>query len=96
MNMRFDAEIWFWRGPAPFFFVTVPEPISADIRHVAGEVSYGWGMIPVRAQIGRTIWRTAMFPREGLYALPVKAAVRRAEMIDDGDMVSVQLALDPT
>ena len=37
MNMRFDAEIWFWRGPAPFFFVTVPEPISADIRHVAGE-----------------------------------------------------------
>jgi len=95
MDMRFDAEVWYWRGPAPFFFVTVPAPLSAEIRDVANAVSYGWGVIPVRAQIGRTRWRTSMFPRDGLYALPVKVAVRRAEEIDDGDVVSVRMELDP-
>lgn len=25
MNLNFSGEIWYWRGPAPFYFVTVPE-----------------------------------------------------------------------
>lgn len=46
-------------------------------------------MIPVRARIGRTAWETSMFPREGGSALPIKAAVRRAEGIELGDEVEV-------
>jgi len=95
MDMRFDGEIWYWRGPAPFYFATVPAPFSADIKDIAFEVSYGWGVIPVRARIGGTVWQTSLFPKDGRYALPVKVAVRRAERIDDGDMVSVQMELDP-
>lgn len=93
MAWEIDGEIWYWRGPAPFYFVTVPEGPSQDIRDVADEVSYGWGAIPVRARIGITTWQTSMFPKQDLYALPVKIAVRRAEQVDEGDVVSVRIEL---
>lgn len=91
--MMFEGEIWYWRGPAPFYFVSVPAPLSDDIHAISSEVTYGWGVIPVRARIGDTTWETSLFPKEGSYALPVKVAVRRAEQIDDGDVVSVAMSV---
>ena len=93
LELRFSGEVWYWRGPAPFYFVTVPRRPSDRIRRIAAAASYGWGMIPVHASIGETTWYTAMFAKDGGYVLPVKAAVRRAENIDDGDVVQVGLAV---
>jgi hypothetical protein len=91
ISVEFAGEVWHWRGPAPFFFVTVPDDASAEIHDVAAEVTYGWGMIPVRARIGETRWTTALFPKDGCYVVPLKDAVRTAEAIDVGDTVSVRL-----
>lgn len=94
MNLEFSGEIWFWKGPAPFHFVTVPDEESAAIEDVSGLVSYGWGVIPVAATIGRTDWTTSLFPKDRGYVLPLKVAVRRAEGLELGDTVDVHLALD--
>ncbi len=94
MDLVFDGEIIHWRGPAPFHFVTVPDEPSAAIEAVSSMVTYGWGAIPVRARIGRTEFTTSLFPREDLYLVPVKVAVRRAEGLELGDVVTVQLHLD--
>jgi hypothetical protein len=91
--LDFSGDIWHWRGPAPFFFVTVPDEESAHLHAVSRAVSYGWGMIPVRARIGGTGWGTSLFPKDGRYVLPVKDAVRRAEGIDEGDTVAVRLTV---
>ncbi len=93
MNLDFSGEIWFWRGPAPWHFVTVPEPESAELAATSEFVSYGWGMIPVTAQIGRTRWETSLFPKDGLYIVPLKAWVRRDEELDIGDTVTIRLAV---
>ncbi|HVX47688.1 MAG TPA: DUF1905 domain-containing protein [Mycobacteriales bacterium] len=93
VEVEFTGEIWHWRGPAPFYFVTVPDEQSEPIRAVASAVSYGWGMIPAVATIGDTDWRTSLTPKNGRYVLPVKDAVRRAEGVDEGDYVAVQLAV---
>jgi hypothetical protein len=93
LDLQFSGDIWHWRGPAPFFFVTVPEEESAQLHEVAGAVTYGWGMLPVRARIGSTGWRTSLWPKNGLYVLPLKVAVRRAEQVDEGDVVTAQLLL---
>lgn len=95
-DLRFSGELWYWRGPAPFHFVTVPPEQSEDIAAVAGEVSYGWGCIPVTARTGGTDWTTSLFPREDGYALPVKKAVRDAEALALGGVVHVRLRLTPT
>ncbi len=93
MDLRFSGEIWYWRGPSPFHFVTVPEPHRTALESIAREVSYGWGMIPVQAQIGDTEFSTSLFPKDGGYVVPVKVAVQRAEGLDVGDVVTVRLAV---
>lgn len=91
MTIQFSGEIWFWKGPAPWYFVTVPEQESEELNAQAAVVSYGWGMIPVAARIGKTEWTTSLFPKDGLYIVPVKAGVRQAENIDEGDVIVVRL-----
>ena len=94
MDLEFSGEIIQWRGPAPFHFVTVPDEESAAIEAVSSLVTYGWGAIPVQARIGRTDFKTSLFPKGELYLVPIKAAVRRAEALMLGDEVTVRLHLD--
>jgi hypothetical protein len=93
-SCSFAGELWFWRGPAPWYFVTVPDAECQELKQASAEVSYGWGMIPATARIGATEWRTSLFPKDGRYLVPVKAAVRNAEQIADGDLVTVDLSID--
>src|SRR5688572_7245324 len=45
MDLAFRGELWEWRGPAPYHFVTVPEAESGMIDAVLELVTYGWGMV---------------------------------------------------
>jgi hypothetical protein len=91
VELEFSGEVWFWRGPSPFHFVTVPAEESAELHAASSLVTYGWGMIPVAATIGSTRWTTSLFPKDGGYVVPLKARVRQAERIDVGDTVTVLL-----
>ncbi len=91
MELSFAGELWFWRGPSPFHFVTVPPEESAEIHDVARLLTYGWGVIPVVARIGGTRWSTSLFPKNDAYLVPVKASVRSAEGLQLGDHVHVIL-----
>jgi hypothetical protein len=91
MNFEFTGKIWFWRGPAPWFFVTVPAEQSRDLKAISGLVTYGWGVIPVHVRIGKTEFQTSLFPKDGLYLVPIKASVRKAENLEEGDNVTMQL-----
>ena len=93
MEFQFTGEIWHWRGPAPFHFVTVPEEQAADIQALAADVTYGWGMIPVQVRLGDIAWKTSLFPKDGGYVLPLKDAVRRAESVELGDTIEVELTV---
>ena len=93
LELSFSGELWYWRGPAPFHFVTVPEDPSAAIHAISGIATYGWGVIPVRVRVGGTVWETSLFPKDGRYLVPVKDAVRKAERLAVGDMVTLQLAV---
>lgn len=94
MVLEFAGEIWFWRGPSPFHFVTIPDEESAELRAVASVVTYGWGMIPVTARIGVTYWTTSLFPKDGGYVVPVKDVVRNGEGLEVGDVVTVRVTVD--
>ncbi len=94
MNLEFGGELVFWRGPAPWHFVVVPDEESAEIETVAKMVTYGWGCIPVTASVGATRWQTSLFPKDGRYLVPVKAWVRKAEDLELGDTVGLRLSID--
>jgi hypothetical protein len=94
MKLVFNGELWFWKGPAPWHFITVPDDECGALAATSAVVTYGWGMIPVSAHIGGSTWKTSLFLKGGRYIVPVKASVRRAEGLEDGDMVTVRLAVD--
>ena len=90
---RFAAELWCvadgtWR------FVTLPDHLSDVVRFESGPPR-GFGSVRVEVTIGDTTWRTSVFPSAGggPYVLPVKASVRHAEDLDDGQSVAVTLRI---
>ena len=89
--MEFTGEVWFWKGPSPFYFVTVPPDESRDLKAISNAVTYGWGVIPVRVRIGQTEWTTSLIPKDGAYLVPLKDKVRKAEQIDEGDLVTIRV-----
>ena len=94
MELKFSGEIWFWKGPAPFYFVTVPEDESQLIAESSALVTYGWGVIPVTVRAGKTEWATSLFPKDGAYLVPLKVVVREAEGLELGDTVDLRLTID--
>lgn len=94
MDLEFTGEVWFWKGPSPWHFVTVPDGQCGELEAVSALVSYGWGMIPVAARIEDTRWKTSLFPKDGRYIVPLKFAVLKAEGIEVGDTVTVHLTVD--
>ena len=91
MNFEFNNKIWFRKGPAPWFFVTVPAEPSRDLKDISELVTYGWGVIPVHVRIGNTEWQTSLFPKDDRYLVPIKASIRKAENLEEGDNVTVRL-----
>src|SRR5215813_8043913 len=91
MDFEFSGAIWYWRGPSPYHFLTVPEAQSSELKVIVPLVTYGWGMIPVQAQIGSTSFTTSLFHKDGLYILPIKDRVRKAEGVEEGDHVTARI-----
>jgi hypothetical protein len=94
VELTFTGEVWHWRGPAPYHFVSVPDAESDELADVAPQVSYGWGMVPVAVRLGDTRWTTALWPKDGGYVVPLKDAVRRAEQVEVGDVVTIAVTVD--
>ena len=93
MVTKFKGAMIEWRGPSPFYFVPVPDVPSKKIKAMAAQLTYGWGVIPVLGKIGTTEFSTALIPKDGLYYLPIKNAVRFAENLEVGAEVSVSISV---
>lgn len=94
MELEFSNQMIEWRGPAPFFYVPVPQDLSNQIKQTAKLVSYGWGVIPVKVTIGRTEFTTSLFPKDGIYLVPIKNAVRLPEKLALGQSIQVTLQVN--
>jgi hypothetical protein len=90
MDFEFEGPVVEWRGPAPFFFLRVPEEESDDIKAAAKGIEY-WGQVPVVARINGHRFTTALFPKDGVYLVPLKVAVRKAAGIDEDSVQTIEL-----
>ena len=94
MDLEFTGEVWFWRGPAPHHFLSVPDELCGGIEHASALITYGWGMVAVTARLGSSQWATSLWPKDGGYIVPLRKDVRSREQVDLGDTVSVGLTID--
>ncbi len=90
------GTIWLYPGEsASWHFFTIPKKESSEIRELFKGFSKGWGSLPVEVTIGKTIWKTSIFPdsKSGTYFLPIKAQVRKKEEVYEGDRCVVSFVL---
>lgn len=101
------GRLWRWTGGSgsgTWHFLTIDgaagEALSgtAVMRKLEG-TARGFGSLKVKARIGASDFATSVFPSKSdgddeqqVWLLPVKASVRRAEGLADGDEVEVSLA----
>jgi len=97
---RLTIPLWRWSGPsaANWYFLTIDggvgEALSATalMDRLEHGKKHGWGSVRLRIRIGASEWQTSAFPsKEQGWIVPVKAAVRRAEGLTEGDAVTVEL-----
>jgi len=93
VEFKFEGALWYWRGPSPFHFISIPLKQSEQVKKISSSVTYGWGAIPVSARVGKTNFTTSIFPKDGLYIVPIKNAVRLGEKLEIDDVVQVSLQL---
>ena len=95
LELGFTAEIIYWRGPSPFFYAPVPEPHVEALKRAVRAATYGWGVAPVEAKANEIAFTTALFPKDGTYLLPLKAAVRLQANLTAGDVARFDIIVRP-
>ena len=95
------GPLWRWttdKAPAAWFFVTIDgeagEVLSATalMHRLETGRRAGFGSLKVTAQIGDSSFSTSVFrSKDTGWMLPVKAAIRKAEGLTEGDCVTVLL-----
>ena len=95
--IRVTSLVWIWKGgegSGRWYFVTISEEESNEIRAHAFGNPRGFRSVRVEATIDNVTWRTSVFPlNSGGYLLPLKAEVRRKANLGAGDEVTVELHL---
>jgi hypothetical protein len=92
-----SAEVWVHDGPGGWHFVTLPPEAADQVEQECAGVQRGFGSVRVEVTVGTTTWRTSVFPdkRSGSFVLPLKVQVRRQEDLRSGDVVDLQIQLEP-
>ena len=91
---QFEAPLWEWAARTDrWTFVSLPTEIANEVLERGAPHTRGFGSLRVDVVVGRTRWRTSIFPGDETFALPVKRAVRDAEGLATGDTVHVQITL---
>lgn len=95
MNISFQGKVYRWAANEAFFLVSVPKDLSDEIKEISEGLTKGFGSLKVEATIGKTVWRTSIFPdsKSGQFDLPLKAAVRKANGLEVGSNASVELVI---
>ncbi|UJP10728.1 DUF1905 domain-containing protein [Microbacterium sp. KUDC0406] len=93
MRVEYESDVVRWDARTEaWFFAVMPEELSLQIRELPSPPR-GFGSLRVRARIGGTEWTTSIFPGKDGYVLPLKKQVRRAEAIEEGGTVLVDLEI---
>lgn len=91
VQYTFSSKVWKYQGQAGWFFVSLPQHLSEEIRTLNKTFEEGWGRLKTSAQLGSSNWQTAIWfdTKLNTYLLPIKTDVRKKEQITINQIVTV-------
>ena len=88
---KIKEKIWIYNGPAAWHFITIDKETSKKIKQIP-ILKRGWGSVPVNVTIGKTSWKTSIFPdKDDVYLLPIKKEIRRKEGLGEGSLIQIKI-----
>ena len=93
INYQFQAKLWQHNAKGGWYFVSLPEDVSADIREHLKHFEEGWGRLKTKAEIASHTWETAIWfdTKRNTYLLPLKADVRRQLKLKIDDILEIKI-----
>lgn len=93
INYKFKTHPWLYNGTGGWTFVSIPIEISTEIRDIFKSEEQGWGRLKIKAKIGETEWKTAIWfdTKHNTYLLPLKAEIRKKENIVLNKTINVNI-----
>jgi hypothetical protein len=89
-TISISGKVWRYPGPSGWYFVNVGMEESARIRFMEEVPKVGFGFIRIDARTGKSKWSTTLFPtKDKDFLIAIKASVRKAEKIEEGDTVRI-------
>ncbi|WP_207494848.1 DUF1905 domain-containing protein [Aridibaculum aurantiacum] len=91
IEYAFTGSIWQHLPAGGWHFVSLPSELSTEIRNNLKSEEEGWGRLKARAAVGASNWDTAIWfdTKRGTYLLPIKADIRKKQLLTAGDQVQV-------
>jgi len=95
IRYTFSEKVWQYDAPGGWYFVSLPENISREIRAMLKSEEEGWGRLKATAQVGKSEWKTAIWfdSKRDTYLLALNADIRKKEHIETGEVITVTVLL---
>lgn len=92
---RVRAKVWRYQAFGGWHFVNLSIKQSSVIRMLFSIDSRPFGSIPVSVKIGKTKWRTSLFPdkKSKSYLFAIKADVRKKEHIATDETIVAEVQI---
>ena len=93
---KFTATVWKYERPNGWYFASVPQDQSKEIRRLHHDSEEGWGRLKSEVSINKSTWSTSIWfdTKHDCFLVPVKALVRKKEGITDGSEVQFSLKIE--
>lgn len=93
IQYQFTAKIWKHSSTGSWYFVSLPQDLSNEIRKNLKWQEEGWGRMKAWACISEIEWNTAIWfdKKRGTYLLPLKAEIRQKAKLKAGDEIELVL-----
>ncbi len=93
-NFKIKSKIFKWTGKGAWFFIRIEKETAEIIKDNFSMYAAGFGSLPVNVTLGNSIWKTSIFPdKKETYLLPIKSQIRKAESIQEGDTLTMELEI---
>ena len=91
IKFEFKSKMWKYEGNAAWYFVSLPNEITLEIRENLKNLEESWGRMKTTVKIGQTEWKSAIWfdSKLNTYLLPIKVAIRKKERLEIGENITV-------
>ncbi|MEQ8518588.1 MAG: DUF1905 domain-containing protein [Cytophagales bacterium] len=93
IKYQFSAQLWKYDAENAWYFVSLAQKMSEEIRSQLQWQEEGWGKMKAIAKIRDLEWKTSIWfdSKRQCYVLPIKAEIRKKLSLKEKDQLKIEL-----